>query len=293
MYWVVPALLVSVPLFGQSAPDRPEFEVASIKPAEAIIPGATEQVNIGIKVDGAQYHATSFTMADYIRIAYRLKDFQVDCPDWARSDRWNISAKVPAGVPREKTPEMLQVLLEQRFGLKYHHEKKDFPVYALVVVKKDKLKESAHESDEEKAEAAKAPVDVAASGSGRGVNVNYGHGSYVSFADNKFDAKKLSMPVLVDWLGRFLDRPVVDMTNLTENYDYKIEISEEQYRVMLIRSAIAAGVTLPPEAVRMVATASDESLYSALAQYGLKLEPRKAPLEVLVVDHLEKKPLEN
>ena len=291
--WLIPAVLLSGPVFGQSPAPGPEFEVASIKPAEAIVAGSNAKVNIGIHIDGAQWHATSFTLKDYVRIAYRVKDFQVICPDWAGTDRFDISAKLPAGVGRDKTPEMLQALLSERFGLKIHHDKKEFPVYGLIVTKQDKLKESPTESAEEQADAAKGPVEVNATGSGRGVNVNYGHGSYVSFADNKLDAKKLTMPVLADWLSRFLDRPVVDMTNLTGNYDYKIEIPEEEYRVMLIRSAIAAGVALPPEVTRMVASATDESLYSALGTYGLKLEPRKAPLDVIVVDHAEKTPTEN
>jgi uncharacterized protein (TIGR03435 family) len=293
MQLFIPAVLVSTTIFAQSPSAQPEFEVASIKAAEPIVAGSNTQVNIGIHIDGAQWHANSFTLKDYIRIAYQVKDFQVICPDWAGTDRFDISAKIPAGMGREKTPQMLQALLGERFGMKIHHDKKEFPVFGLVVSKKEKLKESAGESAEDKAEAAKGPIEVAGTGGAKGVNVNYGHGSYVSFADNKLDAMKLPMPVLADWLSRFLDRPVVDMTELAGNYDYKIEITEEEYRVMMIRSAIAAGVALPPEVTRMIASATDESLYSALAAYGLKLEPRKAPLDVIVVDHVDKTPTAN
>jgi uncharacterized protein (TIGR03435 family) len=62
---------------------------------------------------------------------------------------------------------------------------------------------------------------------------------------------------------------------------------------MTIRSAIVAGVSLPPEAMRYLNGASDESLFSAMETLGLKLEPRKAPLEVLVVDRMEKAPTAN
>jgi uncharacterized protein (TIGR03435 family) len=188
---------------------------------------------------------------------------------------------------------MLQKLLEERFALKFHHDKKDFPVYAMIVTKPEKLKESAHESDEDKAAAAKAPVEVAATGSGKGVNVNYGHGSYVSFADNKLEISKMAMPLLTDWLTRFLDRPVLDKTGLTGNYDFKIEITPEDYRTMLIRSAVAAGVVLPPEALKLLDNATDESLHSALGSYGLKLETRKAPLDVMVIDSAKKVPTAN
>lgn len=286
---VVSVLAVCAPLFGQTAPQRPEFEVASIKPSGEI--NGPRPVNIGIKIDGAQFHASFFALKDYIQTAYRLKSYQVICPDWVTSERFDISAKIPEGVPRDKVPEMLQTLLEQRFGLKTHNEKKELPVYALVVVKSGKLKEAPPDTDGE--DASKAPVDVAAAGSARGVNVNYGHGSYFTFADNKLEARKLPISTLVDTLARFLDRPVVDMTDLKGRYDLTLEISPEDYRTMLIQSAVTAGVMLPPEALKLLESATDESLHSALASVGLKLDPRKAPLDVLVVDRAEKTPIAN
>lgn len=289
--WVALVLLICVPVFAQSSAPKPEFEVASINPSGEIVAGSPRQVNIGIRLDGAQFHSTSFSLKDYVRIAWRVKDYQVEGPDFISSQRFDISAKIPAGASRDTVPDMLQSLLEQRFGLKFHREKKEFPVYGLVVIHKERLKESPPDASD--ADAAKAPVDVSATGGRGGVNVNYGHGSYVSFADNKFDARKLSMPVLAEWLGRFLDRLVVDMTNLSGVYDYTLEITPEDYRAMLIRSALTAGVALPPEAMRLLEGATDDSLYSALQSYGLKIEPRKAPLDVIVVDHIDRAPTAN
>lgn len=284
---IIPALLLSAPLFAQSSAPKPEFEVASITRSGDIVAGSPRQVNIGIKIDGAQFHSTSFALKDYIRIAFKVKDYQVEGPDWIASERFDISAKIPAGAARDSVPEMLQSLLEERFGLKVHRDRKEFPVYGLLAPHKERLKESPPDATDG-SDAGQAAVDVSATGGRGGVNVNYGHGSYVNFADNRLDAKKLSMPVLAEWLGRFLDRPVVDMTNLTGIYDYKLEITPEDYRAMLIRSAIAAGVALPPEALRLLEGATDDSLYSALQGYGLKIEPRKAPLDVIVVDHIDK-----
>ena len=62
---------------------------------------------------------------------------------------------------------------------------------------------------------------------------------------------------------------------------------------MLIRSAISAGVALPPRAIQLAEAASGDSLYGAVEKLGLKLESRKAPVEVLVVDHAEKTPSDN
>jgi uncharacterized protein (TIGR03435 family) len=101
------------------------------------------------------------------------------------------------------------------------------------------------------------------------------------------------MTALADMLARFEDRPVVDMTDLKGNYDFTLECTPEDFRAMMIRSAIAAGVTLPPQALSLLDHASDGSLLDALQTLGLKLEPRKAPVEMLVVDHAEKVPSEN
>ena len=101
------------------------------------------------------------------------------------------------------------------------------------------------------------------------------------------------MAALADSLARFVERPVVDMTGLKGTYDLTLEFTPEEYRVLLIRSALAAGVTLPPEAMRLLEGASDESLFKGLQAMGLKLESRKAPLEVLVIDSISKTPVAN
>src|SRR5271157_4406321 len=276
--WVTSAILVFVPLFGQTPPERPEFEVASIKPAPPLT-GPT--VNLGVHIDGAQYRVNSFALKDYIRIAYEVKDYQVVGPDWIGAERYDISAKIPAGgASRDKVHEMLQNLLADRFGLKLHRDHKEFPVYALVVAKGGlRMKETPPDSEADHAEALKAPVEVNVDGGPRGVGGSLGNGASFSFGDNKFEATKIDMSRMADMLSRFLDRPVVDMTELKGTYDLKLELTAEDYRAMLIRSAIAAGVTLPPEALRLLDGATDDSLHSALGALGLKLEPRKAPLE--------------
>jgi uncharacterized protein (TIGR03435 family) len=101
------------------------------------------------------------------------------------------------------------------------------------------------------------------------------------------------MTTFAELLGRFEDKPVVDQTGLTGSYDFDLEFTPEDYMAMLIRSAIAAGVTLPPEALRALSGSSGDSLLNALDRLGLKLENRKAPLEVLVIDHIEKAPTDN
>ncbi len=272
---------------------RPEFEVASIKPSTAGPAVGAGQVHVGVQIDGAQVHCTYLSLKDYIRIAYQVKDYQISGPDWMASERFDIHAKLPAG-GREQFRDMLQALLEQRFQMKMHRASKEFPVYAVVVAKGGlKLKESPLDPEPDGAEGGKGAVNVSATGGRGGTTVTFGRGAYFTLADNKFEARKLSMEALADSVGRFVERPVVDMTELKGTYDLTLEFTPEDYRVLLIRMALSAGVNLPPEAMKLLEGASDEALFKGLQQLGLKLDSRKAPLEVLVVDSATKTPTEN
>ena len=100
---------------------------------------------------------------------------------------------------------MLQRLLEDRFQIKMHREKKDFPVYVLEVAKGGlKMQESAPDPN---AEDAKAPINITGGGSAQGVSVNLGRGSSYTFANNKFEAKRLTMAALAGiWSGSWIVR---------------------------------------------------------------------------------------
>jgi uncharacterized protein (TIGR03435 family) len=287
---LISALLGSAAVFAQTPPARLEFEVASVKPSAS---NNNVQVNIGVKVDGAQVHFTYFSLQDYLRQAYKVKYFQISGPDFLSGDRFDIDAKLPAGATRDQVPEMLQSLLADRFQIKLHHDSKEFPVYGLVVAKGGLQAKEVPATAEDLANDAKKTTDVAVSGSAKGTFVNYGNGSYFSFADNKIEAKKLTMAYLADMLARFVDMPVVDMTKLPGKYDFTLNVTEEDYTVMMIRAATSAGVQLPPQALKLLEGATDQSLYTALRAQGLSLEKRKAPLDVLVVDHALKTPTEN
>lgn len=276
--------------FAQIAPARLEFEVASVKPSGPLIGGS--QVSVGVRINGAQVHISSLSLRDYIRIAYRVKEYQVSGPEWLAGERYEIDAKLPAGATRDQVPDMLQSLLADRFGLKLHRGTKELPVYALVVAAGG-LKMKEVPPDPDAATAASAPVEVVATGGPQGVSMNFGRGSTLDFGNNKFEAHKMAMIGVADVLCRYLDRPVVDMTGLTGRYDFTLPLTAEDYRVLLIRTAVSAGVSLPPEALRLLDGAADESLHSAFRAVGLKLEPRKAPLDVLLIDHANKTPTEN
>jgi uncharacterized protein (TIGR03435 family) len=282
------AIFLSGAAFSQTPPPR-EFEVASIRQSAPF----NGRVNLHVQIDGSQLHCTFFSLKDLLTMAYKVKDYQVLGPSWLASERFDISAKLPEGAARPQVTEMMQALLAERFKVKLHRDSKEFPVYALMMAKSGvKMKESLNAPPSAE-ELTKTPISVSASGGREGTTVDLGHGSYFTIGNNKLEARKLQMAALADMLARFVDRPVVDMTELKGNYDFSIEFSPEDFRAMMIRSAITAGVTLPPEALRLIEGGPGDSLFTAMQSVGLKLDRRKAPLEVIVVDEASKTPTEN
>jgi uncharacterized protein (TIGR03435 family) len=280
-------LLSSVAIFAQTA----QFEVASIRPSG---PPGGDHVNVGVHIDGQQLRCTYLAVKDYIAAAYNVKIYQIQGPEWIAGERFDIAATLPPGVTQAQVPDMLKALLAERFQMKFHRETKDFPVYGLVVAKGGlKMKESAPDPVTDAGDKAKAATNVTGTGGRGGVHLDYGGGSSFTFADNKFSGRKLAMASFAEVLARFSDRPVVNITGLDGNYDFDLVVTPEDYQAMLIRSAIAAGVVLPPEALRALSGSSGDSLANALEKLGLKMETRKAPLEVLVIDQVLKVPTEN
>ena len=277
-------LLSSLSLLGQ------EFEVASIKPSA---PGAPGQAIAGLHIDGAMVRCSALSLKLYLGMAYRLKNYEISAPDWMASDRWDITAKLPDGSDAKQIPEMLQALLRDRFQMKMHRETREFPVYGLIIGKGElRLKESPADPATEGGEPPKQSVNVAASARG-GTVVTYGNGSYLTLGDNKFEGKKLPMSTIAAALARFADRPVVDMTDLKGNYDFTMEFSPEDFRAMMVRAAIAQGSVVSPDASKLLDASSGDTLFNAVEKLGLRLEPRKAPIEMLVIDQALKTPTEN
>lgn len=281
------AILGAGALLAQ-APAGPKFEVASLRPSQT----NQDRVDVGVHYDGAQVRINALPMRDYIARAYGLKLYQVTGPEWLTTERFDLSAKLPDGAKQDQLGEMLQALLVDRFQLKVHRDKKELPVYALIVGRPPlKLQESAPDPPGTET---KPAVNVTATGSADGVSVNLGNGSYYSFVPpGKFEAKKISMDMLARQLERYTDRPIVDLTELKGNYDLSLSVTNEDYQVMLIRAATNAGMILPPQVIQYMENGSIGSLLDAVQQLGLKLDARKAPLDLLVVDSMSKTPTEN
>jgi len=279
-------LLACTVLHAQAPAEKVEFEVATIKKSPA--PGTDNAVTAGIKMDGSQVRIGLLTLRDYIAMAHRVKPYQIVGPDWIATERFDIAAKLPAGVKGDQFLPMMQSLLADRFGLKFHRDPKEMAVYALVVGKPPlKLKESAIEN-------APPPsvFEVSGSGSANGIAVNLPNGASYTFAGGKFDGKKIEGQNIAEVLERYTDRPVTDATGLKGRYDFSFEVTPEDYQTLLIRAAVNSGVVLPPQALRLLDNGGDP-LGNALEQIGLKLESRKAPVEMFVVDQVLRTPIEN
>jgi uncharacterized protein (TIGR03435 family) len=287
--------LGAVGLWSQ-APSAPAFEVASIKPAAPISPAdvANGKLHVGMKVDGARVDIGYLSLADLIRTAYNVKPYQISGPDWMGSQRFDVVAKLPDGATKEQVPAMLQALLAERFQLAIHRESKDYVVYALVVGKSgSKLKEAPFEPADTADARAESGVRVAASRDGMMVSGGKGGPTRISMGPGgtmHVEASRITLGDFAELLSRFTDRPVVDMTQLKGNYQMGLDLSMDDLR-NAARSAGVAMPGLPPGGG--ASDPSGSSIFNAVQQLGLRLDPRKAPLEVIVIDRAAKTPSEN
>lgn len=275
---------LTIALAGVSPLRAQSFEVASVRRAASPPAGAgvrdSARGGPGTS-DPGQVTYTNLRLKDLLLTAYGLKDYQISGPGWLDSERYDIAAKIPAGTNQEEFARMLQNLLTERFKLKLHRESRELLLYELAIAKNGPgLKPAATDPN-----AAPAPPAVPGSPPALGTNgfprVQPGHSATV-VADGRIRlaARKVPVAKLADLLANQLGRPVVNRTGLTGDYDYTLEFSPEG----LARGTSAAAAADPD--VPSLPTAVQKQL-------GLKLERKKGPVEVLVVDHAEQTPTEN
>jgi uncharacterized protein (TIGR03435 family) len=251
-----------------------EFEVASIKPAP---PQPMNQMRVMMGGDPGRINLSNVSLMDMIRQAYQVKDYQISGPAWMNTTRFDVVAKIPPNSTREQVPQMMQSLLADRFKLTLHRDRKELPVYALVVGKNGpKLKE---------AEDSGGPVPQGPGGGlfpgGRGI-VQMGRG--------RLTAKRSTLAGFAEILSRQMDRPVVDETQIKGLYDFTLEWTPDERQ----RSQFMPGGGPPPEAAPPPSSSSGPDVFAAVQeQLGLKMEAKKSPVETLVIDHVEKAPTEN
>jgi uncharacterized protein (TIGR03435 family) len=232
---------------------QPAFTVASMKQNE-FLPGKRPIVI----VNPGRITLTGLTLQTLIARAYMVKEYQVRGPAWMYSTRYNIAATMPEDTPETVVWEMLQALLAERLRLTVRRTRQELPVYAIVRAKSGpKLK----------------PVSPGEPG--------------VQLRGGLLNARSATMQSLANLLGTFLDRPVVDQTGLDGAYEVTLSFTPDPN----------LGPAMKKLSVEMELTnteANGGSIFTAVQeQLGLKLEARKAAVEILVVESALKVPVEN
>jgi uncharacterized protein (TIGR03435 family) len=278
------ALLLCGMAFAQS------FEAASIRPAK---PGMRQR-RPGVEggpgtSDPGRIGYSNISLRDLILLAYRVRGFQLSTPDANALDAktFDVIAQLPPGATRRQLRVMLQKLLTERFHLALHREQKIMPVYALVVGKNGpKLKEAADLSGDSDGDdfdplAPPPPNELETDSEGYPV-VPPREGSWlVALRSGRARTHQLhaSMADLAGILSSQLGRPVTDATGLKGRYELTL--------------SWMASVPASPSPSAPVADSGPDIFAAVQQQLGLKLEASKEPVDVLVIDHFDRNPVEN
>jgi uncharacterized protein (TIGR03435 family) len=243
------------------APQRSAtFEVASIKPTPNYPPYTADDIlagrrrPMGMSISGARVDIREMTLQYTLGQAFGLRPIYVLGDDWLANTKFDVAATIPEGRTKKDVPDMLQALLAERFGLRVHREMREMPVYALVQAKGGvKLKEVSADTPDAVKNSSDSMVIVGALTA---------LGAPGSFAG--------------------LRLPVVNATGL-----------EGRYEMPLDPRIIFGGMgSRNPNSLEADIDGFDR-MSQALDPLGLKLERRKVPTEVVIVDHMERTPTEN
>lgn len=232
---------------------RGAFDAASVKRSDTAEPGG----GVGLRRGG--YAATNALLRTIVAHAHEMKRaFVLGGPDWIDSERYDISARASGDPTEEELYAMVRGLLTDRFRLVVHEETRQLPVYALVLARSDgRLGPSLKQST----------PDCAAAGNPCGLNsTGFTNGGGVVVTKGR------TIRDLASTLGGMLDRNVVDSTGLSGTYEIDLKWGPDDVRA----GADAAIADMPP-----IFTAIQEQL-------GLKLQPTRGPVVVLVIDSVQR-----
>jgi bla regulator protein blaR1 len=253
-------LAIACSLFGQTTPAPTAFTVASIKPNKS-----SDDRFMMRPMPGGGLTATGVTLKLLIMNAYSIAGYQISgAPNWVGAERWDIEAKtegVEGRLPPVQFNVLLQHLIEDRFQMKARLERRKLPVYTLVAIRTGPTLKP-HSADPDR------PFD------------RFGRGS----------ASFTNVPVadLARDLSLELGRPVLDGTGLTGRYDFSL-----QWTPAPSEGGGEAFGLAPRAEPPHPGDSNGPSIFTALEeQLGLKLKSGKGPVEIMVIDHVER-PSEN
>lgn len=243
----------------------PAFEVASVKPSP---PGAAMK-RATMNNDPGRIDYRTVALGALLTKAYDLKNYQLTGPDWMWTERYDVVAKLPPGAGETEIPLMLRALLAERFQIAMHRERKVIPVYELSPGK-----------DGFKAKPSERAVDgirLSMSASGRRLTGTAG------------------LSALADILSAMVDRPVLDVTGVSGVYDINLEWAPDDREA---NSIVGMKIAMASRDGKLLKGGGEDpaggSLPNALRDsLGLKLEPKKSPVEILVIDRADKVPVVN
>jgi uncharacterized protein (TIGR03435 family) len=271
--WVVALPVVAgAQLLHAADGTAPSFEVATVRPSRS------DSGFVNYQISTARFHAENATVAELMKFAYNVKtdDQLPKDPAWIKSEKFDIDAKADDSevaamgklLPEEKFERfrlMMQSLLADRFKLKVSMQTKDLPVYALVVAKGGPHLTEAKVVPEE----TMRHMPTLAGGS-RG----------------ELKAGSVSMAMFTWWLSGRTDtgnRVVIDATGLKGSYDFTLNWTPDSMHTADANGGGQGQANTPST------ESSEPGFITALEeQLGLKLESRKAPVEVLAIDHVER-----
>lgn len=245
------ALIPAVVLAWQ----QPAFEVADVKPSDP----AVVKMGKGRMLPGGRIEVPGYTVKDLIMFTYSVTDNMIfGGPKWADDDRFDIVAKAPTDAPMDSLRMMMKTLLADRFKLAIHNEDRPMPVWVLTVAKNP-------------------PSLQPGSGDGR----SQCHWTEFEGSTRRRECQNLTMSDFAKELpatgGIGIDLPVVDQTGLTGSYDFQFDVG-----TVSNRSDVPASADAP------VILSSGPTIFAALLKIGLRLESRRMPLPVIVVDRVER-----
>jgi uncharacterized protein (TIGR03435 family) len=253
---------------------RPQFEVASVKPS------FSRSIQNVRPLPGRLTADASLQLL--IQYAYGVQPFQVvDAAGWLQPGRYEIDAKADGNSNRNQMFLMLQSLLENRFQLKIHRERRDLPVYALVAAKGGLKLPPPKESG-----CIDSPADAAPEWAGGRMAVPGEVPSAPGLCGSagltlvptgaRMQGEKIAMPEFVRRLSLMLDRSVIDKTGFTGLFDLQLDFVADE---------TTPAMPPPPPGSDMPGPSISQALRQ---QLGLQLESTRGPVEVIVVDHAER-----
>jgi uncharacterized protein (TIGR03435 family) len=275
-------------LFGQSK-THPAFDVATIKRNVSAQDAATGRMGVAYK-PGGRIIATNVPLRLLIQFAYAAHDspYQghsdplgasqvIAGPAWIDSERYDIQAKPESNTDQEHAWLMLQTLLADRFRLTLHRETRELPVYNLTAKKSGLKLPPAKDTTCLSFPPGTTPQPMPGTS-------DCGYAPlFLSSTELGIEGRKLHMADLVRGLARALGQPVLDKTGFTGEFDIDLNYTDED---AMKSPASAAPDDADPS---RLPTGPNLSIVSAaMDQLGLKLQPARGPVEVLVVDHAER-----